>query len=108
VRVFPEVLNRQAAGPREVLAVVYLGEKCEAGQFNLGDGLKLYPGGVGSVSCSVVERPGGMYKGVSIAASFAQDEVLGAISEDGNIEIEIVGHLNTGEWFSGADVLRVK
>ncbi len=108
VEILPEVLNRRAKGAKEVLAIVYLGEQCEVGQFNVGEGVKLYPGGVGSVRCAAVERLSGTYKGVSIAASFSRDEVLEAIAENGNMEIEIVGHLNTGEWFSGSEVLRIE
>jgi hypothetical protein len=64
-------------------------------------GRKEEPCGVKAVRCDVVERGGR----VCIAASFGRDEVLGAITEDGDIEIEVVGRLDTGQWFCGQGVL---
>ena len=105
VLVVPAVLNRRAKGPKEILAFVYLGEQCAGGEV---EEMKLYPGGVEAAGWAVIERADGRYKGVTIAVRFAREEVLGAISGNGETEVEIVGHLNTGEWFSGADVLRIR
>jgi hypothetical protein len=80
-----------------------LGEQAGGGQFDADEGLRLWPGGVRAASYDVVERGGA----VCIAGSFARDEVLGAIAEDGDVEVEAAGHLTTGEWFSGRDVLRI-
>lgn len=65
----------------------------------------LYPGGIEAMGQNAYRWLGG---NVRLTGKFDRDEFLANVSETGNVEIQAVGRLKDGRYFSGTGTLRVR
>jgi predicted outer membrane repeat protein len=108
LQLFPNLLNRNAKGPKRIIALVRLPWEVTQDRFDPDSHLTLYPAGIESGRLYVLPCNRGRYQGTKIFALFNRDQLLDAIPENGSIEIEVCGQLKTGRPFSGSDTLRIK
>ena len=100
-KVTPVVVNRKSNQP-DVQGILELPTGISKEQVDLDQKLILYPGGIEAMVSRIVgSSTGGGKSGVAIHASFSKSSLMAAVPTDGPIEVDIVGRLETGQWFSG-------
>ena len=70
--------------------------------------LVLYPGGSEAIRQFVFQNRRRGSRRTSIFAFFDKAELMGAIPENGKVELEVVGNLTSGQYFYGIDTVWIK
>ncbi|MBA7602614.1 hypothetical protein ES703_09710 [subsurface metagenome] len=110
--VLPRVINRRSNQP-EIMALVRLPEGVTRDQIEGVGPLLLYPGGIEAVGQHVIPsgkvrqiRPAGQ-SNVKILAFFDKAELMAAVDDNGEVELQLVGRLRTGRYFYGTDTVEI-
>jgi len=106
LRVSPKVINRNSKMPK-VLAMVRLPEGVTRDQIDSNEPLLLYPGGIEALNQYVIQHRRGEAQGTNIFAFFDKTSLMGAVSENGRVELQVVGRLKAGRYFYGTDTVEI-
>jgi len=106
LRIAPRVINRHSRQPK-ILALVRLPEDVARDQIDSDEPLLLYPGGIEAMSQHVIESRRQVTTQTSIFALFDKAELMDAVSANGEVELQVVGNLKTGQYFGGTDTVRI-
>ncbi|MBA7681043.1 hypothetical protein ES703_89371 [subsurface metagenome] len=113
--VSPKVINRNSKMPK-VLALVRLPEGITRDQIDSNPhcflrskiwGLLLYPGGIEALNQYVIQSRRGGVLHTSIFAFFDKASLMDAVSDDGRVELQVVGRLKAGRYFYGTDTVEI-
>lgn len=99
----PRVINRHSRQPK-ILALLRLPEGVTTDQIDSNEPLLLCPGGIEAISQRVIESH---RQGVSIFALFDKAKLMDAVSDNGKVELQVVGNLKTGQYFYGTETIRI-
>lgn len=102
----PRVINRHSRQPG-ILALLRLPEGITENQIDKDEPLLLYPAGIEAMSQRVIESRRQGTTQTSIFAFFDKAELMDAVSTNGSVELQVVGNLKTGQYFSGIDTVLV-
>jgi hypothetical protein len=104
--IFPSVINRRR-GASEIMAVIRLPEGITRGQIEESQPLMLYPGNIEATYQRSIQwrRRGGVR--TTIFAYFDKRALMGAVPQDGRVELQVEGELTTNKYFYGKDTVRV-
>jgi hypothetical protein len=102
----PRTINRQNRIKR-VMAWMKLPEGVSKEQVDEDEGVLLYPGGIEPVKQYVFEHGKKGDKRVSIFAFFDKSELMEAIPDNGQVQLEVVGNLTTSREFYGSGSLTI-
>jgi len=101
VHIVPRVINRRSRMKR-VMAIIRLPEGI--GKHDIADEpFVLEPGGIESRWDRVIGRG----NQATVFALFDKNEVMDALSNDGGVELTVIGKLESGQCISGADTVRI-
>ncbi len=103
LRIVPRVISRHSRQPK-ILVLLRLPEGVTRDQIDSNEPLLLYPGGIEAMSQRVIES---RRQGVSIFALFDKAKLMDAVSDNGKVELQVVGNLKTGQYFYGTDTVRI-
>ena len=90
-----------------IMAWLRLPEDITKDQIDQNQPLLLYPGGIEPVQRHVFEQGKKGNKRVSIFAFFDKSELMEAIPDNGEVELEVVGSLTTGQEFYGSGFVTI-
>ena len=102
----PRVINRHSRQPK-ILAMLRLPEGVATDQIDSNEPLLLYPGGIEAMSQRIIESRRQGTTQTSIFAFFDKAELMDAVSDNGRVELQVVGNLKTGQYFCGTDTVRI-
>ncbi|MHC4131974.1 MAG: GLUG motif-containing protein [Planctomycetota bacterium] len=108
VRITPRTINRKAKGPKRIRAIFSIPAGIEAEDMLNEPLLLLYTGGGSLLQASnqiIVKSRKGTLR---CLASFNRDEFLDAISDNGQIELNVVATLKTGQYIYATDSIKIK
>lgn len=106
LRVLPRAINRRSR-MKAVKALVCLPEAITKNQIDSQQPLVLFPGAIESISQFVLRSRPKRRPRVCIIALFNKDKLINAIPYDGRVELNIVGRLNSGQYFYGSSNVRI-
>jgi len=110
LRIVPPVINRDGRLP-EILAVIRFPDGITEDEIDMDEPLVLFPGdspyGIEATSQRIVTWCRWGTLSISIFASFSKDGVTAAVSEDGLVEMMVVGRFVSGQYFYGIDTVRI-
>jgi hypothetical protein len=69
--------------------------------------LLLYPGEIEAVQQYIWPDYANGIRHVSILAIFDRDELLDTVDQAGQVQVDVVGQLKTGQYFFGKDTIRI-
>ena len=104
--VFPPVIHRNR-GASEILVVLRLPEGITKDQVALDEPLVLYPGGIEADRQNAIQWYKRKKVYTSVFAFFDKDALMLAVPDDGRVELEVYGQLNSGQYFYGNDTIRI-
>ena len=108
--VFPSVINRYSRLPTRIFALLRLPEGVTKDDIS-DNPLVLYADEYDveiEASCQrIIQWCGQGALRVSILASFDKAELMAAVPDDGEVELQVEGQLNTGQHFYGTDTIRI-
>jgi len=90
-----------------IMVWLRLPEDITKDQIDSNEPLLLYPGGIEAQLQHVFEHGKKGDKGVSILAFFNKSELMEAIPDNGQVELQVVGNLTTGQEFYGQSFLTI-
>ncbi|OHB77909.1 MAG: hypothetical protein A2Z25_23215 [Planctomycetes bacterium RBG_16_55_9] len=102
----PTVINRNVGGG-QITAKLSLPDGIGKDQIDLDQPLLLYPGEIEAIRQHTSQRGSRSKSKTTIFAFFGKRELLDAVLDDGQIVLEVVGQLKTGQWFSGSDDIKI-
>ena len=100
LRILPQVINRNNQMKR-VMAWIQLPEGITKDQIDQDTPLLLYPGPLEPINQYIFEHGKKGDKRVSIFAFFDKSELTEAVPDNGQVQLEVVGNLTTGQEFYG-------
>jgi parallel beta-helix repeat protein len=104
----PRVINRKSKKPR-IMVWVRLPQGIAKDQIDSDEPLILYPGGIKAIRQFVFDNRRRGSQRVSIFAFFDKTELMDAITANGRVELQVLGHLRQpGQYFYGTDTIRIK
>jgi len=68
----------------------------------------LWPGEIEAVNQYVIEHGPADNKRTSVLAFFGKAELMDAVVDNGEVEVEAVGSLTSGRYFYGSDTVLIK
>jgi len=107
LRIFPEVINRYS-GQKNILAWIRLPEGITKEQIDSNEPILLYPGEIEAVNQYVIEHGRTGHKRTSVLAFFKKAELMDAVADNGQVEVEAVGSLTSGRYFYGSDTVLIQ
>ena len=106
VLIFPPVINRHSR-QKNILAWIRLPEGIDKEQIS-DEPILLYPGEIEAVNQYVIEHGRRGHKRTSVLAFFKKAELMDAVVDNGEVEVEAVGSLTSGRYFYGSDTVLIK
>ena len=106
LRVFPEVIVRHSR-QKNILAWIRLPEGITKEQIS-DEPIQLRPGEIEAVNQYVIEHGRKGHKRTSVLAFFGKAELMNAVLDNGEVELEAVGSLTSGRYFYGTDTVLIK
>jgi len=103
--VLPRTINRHSR-QRRVMAWLRLPKGVTKDQIDSNTPLLLYPGEIEPTRQYIFQR-GRRPKRVSIIAYFDKRDLMDVISNNGRVELKVVGRLKTGQYFYDRDTIRI-
>jgi len=104
--VWPRVIDRNVHAAR-VYASICLPRGIAKDQINTNQPLLLYPGGIEPSWQRIVQLGRAPVPLTRINVYFDTDALMAAISETGQVKLEIIGQLTTNEYFQGSDIVMI-
>ncbi len=101
----PVIIRHSKMG--QIWAQIVLPEGIKKEQIDTDQTLLLYPGGIEATYQCFFEYHRFRIKYISILASFSIANFLDAVPDNGNVEIDVVGQLKTGQYFYGTTSIRI-
>jgi hypothetical protein len=109
LKILPQVINRNDHNEwGRIMAWMQMPAGITKDQIDENTTLKMYPGGIEAIMQHVIQYGGRGKQQTRIYAFFSKDELLDAVSEDGSVELTVVGKLKTGQCFYGIDTVNIK
>jgi len=102
----PRVINRYSKMPK-LLALVRLPKDVTRDEVDSNEPLLLYPGGIEALNQYVIQHGRGEARGKNIFAFFDKASLMDAVSNNGRVELQVVGRLKAGQYFYGTDTVRI-
>jgi len=99
--ILPRTINRHGRMPR-ILSIVCLPEGITKDQINGEQPLLLYPGGIQATGQHVTQS-----QRVGIFAWFDKAELMETVPDDGEVQLQVVSQLDSGQYFYGTDTVRI-
>jgi hypothetical protein len=104
--ILPRTINRTSR--RETIsAVLRLPESIITDDIDVDEPLVVFPGAVEAAGQSIIPPGKAAQSSVKIHAVFDKADLLAAMPDNGEVELTVVGRLNTGEYFYGTDTVRI-
>jgi hypothetical protein len=112
LEITPCVINRDGHNchkPDNILAFIRLPDGINRNDIDNNEPLILYPGGIEASRQWIIPCGYGKHKQrlIGILAFFDKDAVLDAVPDNGRVELQVVGQLNSGQYFFGSDTIRI-
>ena len=107
LRIYSRLINRNNHR-KKIPAYLSLPEGITKEQVDDSKYLLFYPGQIAAVRQRIIEYNRGGILHTAIVAFFNKDELMGAIADNGRVELQIVGQLKTGQYFYGDDSVWIK
>jgi hypothetical protein len=104
--VAPQVINQRCEQLR-IMSMLRLPAGITKDQIDSSQKLLLYPGEIEAVQQYILPYCANGPKCVSIFAFFDKDELLDAVDQAGQVQLDVVGQLKTGQYFYGSDTVRI-
>jgi hypothetical protein len=107
--VLPRVINRRSRQP-EIMALIRLPEGITRDQIDDNQPLLLYPGGIEAhLWRTQYFIPSGKaaQRSARILALFDKAELMAAVEDNSEVELQLVGRLRTGWYFYGIDIVEI-
>ena len=102
--VFPRVINQHSRQPK-ILAWVRLPEGVTKDQVDSDQPLTLYPAGSEAIRQYIFQYRRRGVQQTNILAFFDKAELMDAVPDNGRVELQVVGQLQTGQYFYGTDTV---
>jgi len=106
LNISPEVINRHSRMPN-ILALLRLSDVVTLDQIDPNQTILLHPGDIEPIHQRINQSGSGSSQRTSILALFKKDELMDVVDDDGRVELKVVGLLKTGQYFYGADTVRI-
>jgi hypothetical protein len=106
VVILPKTINTHSKGPKLVTTGIELPFDIEPDEVDTGQPLILYPGEIESTYQKVWRYGSDQKK--SILGLFDKSELLEGVSENGPVELTVVGQLKTGQYIFGTDTVIIR
>ncbi len=103
MEVTPRTINGRKA-PKKITATISLPADITAERIDTGMKLLLYPGEIEAASQNIQQRG---RQGIAVIAEFDNPELTNAVDENGEVHVNVVGQLTTGQYFFGSDTIRI-
>jgi predicted outer membrane repeat protein len=107
LRIWPRLIKRKSHWPRTITAWMRLPQGITKDQIDKDEPLMLYPGGIEAIRQFVFQKHRRYPKHTSIFAFFNKAELMEAVPENGQVELQVVGQLKSGQYFYGSDTIRI-
>jgi len=104
--VLPRTINLRSR-QKYILAWVRLPEGITKRQIDTDQPLLLYPGGVEANHQYTFQSRRHGAQQMSILAFFDKSELMEAVPDSGQVELQVVGQLKTGQYFYGTNTIRI-
>ncbi len=106
LKVLPRTVNRRSR-QKYILASVRLPEGITKRQIDTDKPLLLYPSGVEALHQYIFQSRRRGAQQTSILAFFDKAELMEAVPDNGQVELQVVGRLKTGQYFYGIDTVNI-
>jgi len=106
LRVLPRKINPHSR-MKNVLAIIRLPAEIAEDQIDISEPLLLYPGSIAASNQRVTHSHSQADVRTSIFALFDKAALMDAVTDDGPVELQVVGRLMTGQYFYGCDTVTV-
>jgi hypothetical protein len=97
---------------KKITAWLHLLEGVTKDQIDSNEVLILYPedaqNDIEAIQQFVIQRGRLGNRRTSVIAFFDKSELMGAIPDNGRVELEVVGKLTSGRYFRGTDTIKIK
>ena len=104
--VLPRIINHRSR-QKYILAWVRLPEGITKRQIDTDQPLLLYPGGVEALHQYTFQSRRRGVRQTNILAFFDKSGLMEAVPDSGQVELQAVGKLKTGQYFYGTDTIRI-
>lgn len=104
--IFPTVIHRRR-GDREIMAMLRLPPGIARNEIKMNQLLVLSPGEIEAMCQYALQWGRRRNPRTSIFAFFDKDSLMDAVSNNGRVELQVEGQLNTGQYFYGSDTVRI-
>jgi len=110
--IFPKTIHRRNKRIKKIMVRFHLPQGVTKDQIDSNEVLVMYPdgarNGIEAVRQFIIQRGRAGRQRTSIIASFDKSELMGAIPDNGKMELEVVGNLMSGQYFYGSDTVWIK
>lgn len=106
LRIFPRTIDRHGRMPR-ILALLRLPEGITEDQIDSDRTLLLYPGEIEATYQRAIQWRRRGTPVTNIFALFSKAELMQAVPDDGEVELQVVDQLVSGQYFYGTDTVRI-
>jgi hypothetical protein len=104
--IWPQTIHRRLP-QRNITALLHLPQGITKDQIDGNTKLLLYPGEIEAVQQYIWPYCAKGVRHVSILAIFDTDELLDTVEQPGQVQLDVVGRLKTGQYFFGRDTTRI-
>jgi len=102
----PQTINRKSNQP-EIQACIELPGNITKNDVDLSEPLILSPGRIKATSQNILAAGNANQKFNRVTVSFDKTSLINAVPADGDIELKVAGKFKTGQYFFGADTIRI-
>ena len=106
LRIMPRTINRKSR-QRYIIAWLSLPEGVTKDDIDDNIPLTLYPGDIEASRQFIFQNDRGGNTHTFILAFFNKSDLMNAVPDDGQVQLEAVGQLNTGRYFFGQRTIRI-
>ncbi len=106
LRIMPRTINRKSR-QRHIMAWLSLPEGVTKDDIDENVPLTLYPGDIEASRQFIFENNRGGNTHTFILAFFKKSDLMNAVPDNGQVQLEAVGQLNTGRYFFGQRTIRI-
>jgi hypothetical protein len=106
LKIVPQTINRHSQD-RHIWAHIRLPAGITEDQIDISEPLLLYPGSIAASNQRATRSHSQADVRTSIFALFDKAALMDAVTDDGPLELQVVGRLMTGQYFYGCDTVNV-
>jgi len=101
--VSPQVIDRKSS--KAITVVIVMPKGTARKDIDLSEPLVLFPGSVPAMKQDAIVWLSGY---TMVLSDFKRADLLAAVPQNGSVELQIVGRLKNGQYFSGRDTVKIK